>query len=160
MKTNISIQYEAGSCVELPSLTANKNGSGSRKWLGGAFNRQQRKIKKGCINGLKTSSVQPLDLHGKIVVSNAGLWNYIHNVQSIRPNAQEEKEIPAFLQKVPLLDIAINKTQKTDTSENEKNKEKCLSTNNDVMREVLQAKIFPLQFETEEVGILVIYQRV
>ena len=153
MKTNISVKYEAGSCVELPSLTANKNGSGARKWLGGAFNRQQRKNKKGCINGLKTSSVQPLDLHGRIVVSNAGLWNYIHNLQSKSPNAQQEKEMPAFLQKVPLLDIANNKTQKTDTSENEKNKEKCLSTNDDVMREVLQAKIFQLRFATDEVGI-------
>ena len=155
MKTDIRIRYQGASCVELPSPISVKSGSGARRWLGGSFNKQ-RKAMKGGMNGLKSSSVQPFNINGNVLVTNSGLWNYLQKGGN-RNGDEKEEEIQAFLQKVPLLDITNNKEQKADTSENEKNKDKIVSPKDDTMREVLQAKIFRLQFEPEVPFSLIVF---
>ena len=154
MKSDIRIRYRGASYVELPAPVSVKNESGARKWIGGAFNRAQRKTFKG---GIKSSSVQSFNVNGNVLVTNSGIWNYVqkfvpHGAKSLH-NEEEEEEIyqQAFLQKMPMLDIT-NHTDATtkDKSENEKDKGKTsFSHKDDTMRDVLQAKIFRLYFETE-----------
>ena len=148
MKTDTRIRYHSASYVELPAPVSVKNESGARKWIGGAFNKRKTTVKGG-INGIKSSSAQPFNINGNVLVTNSGIWNYIQKVSSGKnPNAQDQ----AFLQKVPMLDITHtnnNNTKSSDKTENDKNKEKTFSHKDDAMRDVLQAKIFKLQFESE-----------
>ena len=153
MKTDIRIRYHSASYVELPAPVAVKNESGARKWIGGAFNK--RKTVKGGINGIKSSSAQPFNINGNVLVTNSGIWNYIQKLTPGKtPNAQEGHN-QAFLQKIPMLDITHTNNNNTkdrkssDITESDKNKEKTFSHKDDAMRDVLQAKIFKLHFESE-----------
>ena len=152
MKTDIRIRYHSASYVELPAPVSVKNESGARKWIGGAFNKRKTTVKGG-INGIKSSSAQPFNINGNVLVTNSGIWNYIQKVSSGKnPNTQDGYS-QAFLQKIPMLDITHtnnnNNTKSSDKTENDKNKEKTFSHKDDAMRDVLQAKIFKLQFESE-----------
>ena len=155
MKTDIRISYHGESYVELPAPTSTKTESGPRKWIGGAFNRQKRTAKGG-INGIKSTTVQPFNINGNILVTNSGIWNYVQK-QSNGPESFEQGDEliygHAFLQKVPMLDITNSgKEQKlsNDKLEDDNNKDKCQLLHKDnAMQDVLQAKIFRLHFDLE-----------
>ena len=153
MKTDIRIRYHSASYVEVPAPVSVKNESGARKWIGGAFNK--RKTVKGGINGIKSSSAQPFNINGNVLVTNSGIWNYIQKPTTGKTPTEQDGNNQAFLQKIPMLDITHTnnnnaKEQKSsDKTENDKNKEKTFSHKDDAMRDVLQAKLFKLQFESE-----------
>jgi hypothetical protein len=152
MKTDMRIRYHTASYVELPAPVSVKNESGARKWIGGAFNK--RKTVKGGINGIKSSSAQPFNINGNVLVTNSGIWNYIQKASNGKTPSEQEGYNQAFLQKIPMLDITHTsnntKEQKpSDKTENDNNKEKTFSHKDDAMRDVLQSKIFKLQFESE-----------
>ena len=152
MKGDIRIGYNKGNYVELPAPVSIKSESGPKKWIGGAFNRQQRKTNKGGINGIKSSSVQPFNINGNVLVTNSGIWNYLkqsdNNDKTSKDDSLDDRS-PAYLQKIPMLDINNSKEASKEKSDNDNNKAKNCSPGDEAMRDVLQAKLFKLQFEAE-----------
>ena len=153
MKGDIRIGYNIGNYVELPAPVSVKSESGPKKWIGGAFNRQQRKTNKGGINGIKSSSVQPFNINGNVLVTNSGIWNYLKQSDYDDKTSKEDgldDRSKAYLQKIPMLDISNSKEQPSkEKSDNDNSKAKNCSPGDEAMRDVLQAKLFKLQFEAE-----------
>ena len=148
MKSDIRIGYNIGNYVELPAPVSVKSESGPKKGIGGAFNRQQRKTNKGGINGIKSSSVQPFNINGNVLVTNSGIWNYLKQSDYDDKTSKDDcldDRTQAYLQKIPMLDINNSKEQ----SDNDNGKGKNCSPGDEAMRDVLQAKLFKLQFEAE-----------
>ena len=155
MKTDIRISYHGESYVELPAPTSTKTESGPRKWIGGAFNRQKRTAKGG-INGIKSTTVQPFNVKGNVLVTNSGIWNYVQKQSNGAESFKDGDELVyghAFLQKIPMLDITNSgREQKlsNDKLDDDNNKEKCQFSHKDnAMQDVLQATIFRLHFDKE-----------
>ena len=99
MKSDIRIRYDGASYVELPAPVLVKNESGARKWIGGAFNK--RRTVKGGINGIKSSSAQPFNINGNVLVTNSGIWNYIQKKTTNRTPSEQDECNQAFIQKIP-----------------------------------------------------------
>ena len=153
MKSDIRIGYNIGNYVELPAPVSVKSESGPKKWIGGAFNRQQRKTNKGGINGIKSSSVQPFNINGNVLVTNSGIWNYLkqsdYDDKTSKDDCLDDRS-PAYLQKIPMLDISNSKEQTSkEKPDNDNTKAKNCSPGDEAMRDVLQAKLFKLHFEAE-----------